>query len=190
MNDLTFSNGPVCTFTPPAQRAEVRRIKADLAPLVVAQTRLDDGARLTFAAAPGMRQKVDLLLALDTGACADFDTQVENDARMVTLTLRSQGKGVALAQNYLNDTASATSVKTAQRHWKWVAVAGACGLACSAPILLGAMGLGAAGIGLGAMGIELGVLGVVAITTLAYVMYKRRHRRSKKGAENADRCGC
>ncbi len=101
MDDSNNQKPIACTLTPAAQRAETKRFKAELAPHVLTRERLADGARLTFTAVNGLREKIDLLVELDIGCCAFLDHHVESDDHTITLTIRSQGQGIALAQEIL-----------------------------------------------------------------------------------------
>ena len=95
--------------------------------------------------------------------------------------MRSQGQGIALAQEFLDvmrpsADAGAASAGAGRLNAKWMLLAGACGLACAAPLILGAAGLGVAGIGFGTVGVELGVVGLVAVGIAAYVYYRKRNQ--------------
>lgn len=56
---------------------------------------------------------------------------------------------------------------------KWMLLLVACVVACSAPLIIGAVGLGFAGIGFGMVGIKLGVVGLVVAGVAAYVYYRK-----------------
>lgn len=75
---------------------------------------------------------------------------------------------------------------------KILALMGACGLACAAPLIFA--GVGAAGLGLGALGFEVlgfGALALVALSAVAYYIYKRKAAMSaQERKNNADRCRC
>ena len=190
MDELTFSKPVVCTLTPAAQRAETKRFKADLAPHVLKRERLSNGTRLTFAAVSGLREKIEMLVELDKGCCAYLDHQIESDARTITLSVRSEGQGIALAQEFLTDLPPTKDAKVRGDIFKMLALVGACGVACSAPLILGAVGLGVASIGLGTTELEIGILGLVAAGVAAYVYYRKRAIAVAKGGKNANRCGC
>jgi len=100
MDELNLSEPVACTPTSAAQRAVIKRIRAELAPRVLTRERLLDGVCLRFAVAPGLRKKIDQLVELDKGCCAFLEYKVESDAQIITLTVRSQGRGIALAQEF------------------------------------------------------------------------------------------
>lgn len=190
MDDLSNIKPVACTLTPAAQRAEIRRFKTDLGPHVLTRERLDDGARLTFAAVPGLREKIDLLVELDRGCCTFLEHEVESNEKTVTLTVRSQGQGIALAQGFLKELAPRKQGRALGVNSKLAALAGVGGLACVAPFILGALSLGVTGIGVNAFEVEVATLGLAAMATMAYVYYRKRNNRLKEKEANADRCSC
>lgn len=190
MDDLNLSTPVACTLTTGEQRLQTKRYKTELAPHVLKRERLTDGAHLTFAAVPGVRENIDRLVEMDKGCCAFLEHQVESDMQTVTLTVRSQGQGISLAQEFLKELAPSEPVEKRNTYLKAMVLAGACGLACSVPLLLGVAGLSVTGIGLGALGVEFLALGLVAAGLSAYVYFKKRRVAAKDGGENANRCSC
>lgn len=188
--DGTSESRPVaCTLTPKSQREETRRFRAEIAPHVIGRERLKDGARLTFRSTPELRESIERLVELDKGCCTFLDHRVEDNGSQLTLEVTSEGSGVPLAREFLSVLAPKT-----ERRWgvglKAGALIGACGLACTAPFLFGAVGLGVLGVGAGAMLAEIVTLGLVVMAVGAYWYYKRKKPLSVEGTPNENRCGC
>ncbi|MBL4766542.1 MAG: hypothetical protein JKY94_02315 [Rhodobacteraceae bacterium] len=190
MDDLNLSTPVACTLTTNEQRMETKRYKTELTPHVLKRERLADGARLTFTAVPGMRENIERLVEMDKGCCAFLEHQIESDSQTVTLTVRGQGQGIALAQEFLTELAPIESVKPRATSLKVMALVGACGLACSAPLLIGMAGLSVAGIGLSTIGVEFAVLALVAAGVTAYVYFRKKRVAARDRSENANRCSC
>ncbi|MFT6605664.1 MAG: hypothetical protein ACJA2X_000840 [Halocynthiibacter sp.] len=189
MDDLNLSKPVACTPTSPEQRAQTARLKADLAPQVLEREQLSDGVRLRFALSPEMRAQIERLVTFDKGCCDYLEHRIASSAEGLTLTVRSQGQGIEIAQNFLSLGTDKNSKPRGKL--KVFALLGVCGLACSAPLLLAAAGIGAASISLAAVGKELAVLGLIAMGGAAYFLYARKKRAAvTKGKSNADRCGC
>lgn len=183
MDGKTTSAPVACALTPASQRVEIKRFRAELAPHVLKRERLEDGARLTFTAAPGLRAKIDRLVELDRDCCAFLDHQVESDDKIIALTIKSEGPGIPLAQNFLDMLEPVNGNWSHGTNLKAAAIATACGLACAAPLVLSALGLGVAGIGLGAVGL-------IVMAALGYWYYKQKRVHAAKGDDNANRCSC
>ena len=130
MDGKTTSTPVACTLTPASQRAEIKRFRAELAPYILKRERLKDGARLTFTDAPGLRAKIERLVALDQNCCTFLKHQVESDDEVITLTIKSEGSGIPLAQDFLEVQAPANGNRSHSTSLKAVAVVTACGLAC------------------------------------------------------------
>lgn len=101
MDKPNLSKTFACTLTSAEQRKETKRIKSELGPHVLTGERLKDGARLVFATVPGLRENIDRFVELDERCCSFLDHQVEGDSQTVTLTVRSEGQGITLAQEFL-----------------------------------------------------------------------------------------
>lgn len=190
MDGKTTSAPVACTLTPASQRAEINSFRAELVPHVLKRERLEDGARLTFASVPGLRAKIERLVQLDQGCCAFLNHQEESDDEVIVLTVKSEGAGIPLAQDFLDVLSSTSGNKSRGTGLKAVAIATACGLACSAPLVLSALGLGAASIGLGAVGIEIAAMGLIVMAALGYWYYKQKRVHAARRDDNANRCGC
>lgn len=190
MDGKTTSAPVACTLTPASQRAEIKRFSAELAPHVLKRERMEDGARLTFASVPGLRAKIERLVELDQGCCTFLNHQVESDDKIIELAIKSEGPGIPLAQDFLDVREPANRNWSGGTSFKTVTIATACGLACSAPIVLSALGLGAAGIGLGAVGIEIAAMGLIVMAVLGYWYYKRKRVHAAGKDNNANRCSC
>ena len=189
MDGTSESRPMACTLTPKSQREETLRLRAEIAPHVVGREVLENGARLTFGSTPELRESVERLTELDRGCCTFLNHRFEDYGSQFTLEVTSEGSGIPLAREFLSVRPSRT-----QRRWglglKAGALIGVCGLACSAPFLLGAVGFGFLGAGTGAMMAEIAVLGLIVMAAGAYWFYKRRKPLSLEGASNENRCGC
>ena len=190
MDGKTTSTPVACTLPPASQRAEIKRFRAELAPYILKRERLKDGARLTFTAAPGLRAKIERLVALDRNCCTFLNHQVESDDEIIVLRVKSEGSGIPLAQDFLEVQAPENGNMSHSTSLKTVAVVTACGLACSAPLVLSALGLGATGIGFGIMEFEIAATVLVLMAVVGYWYYKKRRARATERNDNADRCGC
>jgi len=179
-----------CTLTPAAQRVEIKNFRAELAPHVIKRERLKDGARLTFDPVPGLQAKIERLVELDRGCCGFLNHQVESDDKTIVLTVQSEGSGIAIAQDFLDTQEPTSGNWSTSNGFKVAAIATACGLACSAPLVLGALGLGVAGIGFGAIGIEIAVLGLIAMVGAGFWFYKKKRAHAAEGSEHANRGSC
>jgi hypothetical protein len=102
MDDLNLSKPVACTPTSPEQRAQTARLKADLAPQVLEREQLSDGVRLRFALSPEMRAQIERLVTFDKGCCDYLEHRIASSAEGLTLTVRSQGQGIEIAQNFLS----------------------------------------------------------------------------------------
>lgn len=191
MDDLTLTKPVACTPTSPAQRADTAHLKAELAPHVMVRARLENGVRLRFASSPALLAKIDKLVTLDQGCCAYLEHHVDRDAEAITWTVQSAGEGIPIAQRFLSEAEPAPQNSKKRTRLKVFALVGACGLACSAPLLLGVLGIGAASISLAAVGKELAVLALIAVGVSGYFVYtKKKRATAAKGKTDANRCGC
>jgi hypothetical protein len=179
-----------CSLGPAEQRALKKKLEMDLIPHVVSRTQLADGICLVFKQVPGLLDTLENLVELDQGCCTFLTHQIELNDQTITLTTRSEGQGVALAQNYLNDAAKNGGGMSSGNGLKLTLLAVACGLACAVPWMFAAVGIGGSVLGAGVMGVEFLVLGVLGTGAGAYFLYKRRSVFLKGGKKNADRCGC
>lgn len=189
MDDNVASKGLACTFATHAHRLEIERFRDEIIPHLLNREIIKNGSLLTFSSTPELLNKIEKLAKLDKNCCSFLNHKVQTIDKNILWTVESEGEGIVLAQNYLSVLISEKNKPLASGS-KIAAVLTACGIACSAPIVLGAMGLGVTGIGMGALGIEITILGVVAIAAGVYWFYKKKRTQTSRGMKNENRCGC
>lgn len=195
MDDKITSASLACTLTPASQRSEIKCFRDEIISHILKRERLENGSLLTFTADPKLLKKIERLVELDKGCCGFLRHQVESVDKIIVWTIKGEGAGVTLAQNFLCEPALVSKSNVRGKGLKTAALLTMCGLVCSAPLVLGALGLGVTGIGLGTLGIEIAALGVVAIIAGAYWYYKKRRSHTgrshtDKGTKNENRCSC
>lgn len=189
MDDIITSATLVCQLSSKTKRSKVKALREEIISHLLKQECLNDGALFTFPLKSELRHKVERLVELEKGCCAFFTHKVESVDNKILWSIRSEGAGVMLAQKYLFEQTVKKS-KFVGAGFKAAALLTACGFACTAPIVLGAMGFGIAGIGVGKLGAEIAILGVVVIAAGAYWYYKKRKNQMVKGTKNENRCSC
>ena len=195
MDETITSASVACTLTPASQRLEIKYISEEIIPYILNRELLENGSRLTFKADTELLNKIEALVELGKGCCAFLKHQLQSDEKNIFWMIRSEGAGVILAQHYLSEQVpfEKTPVRNGRllgAGFKATAILSACGIACAAPLVLGAMGLGLTGVGLGALGAEITVLGVVTIAAGSYWYYKKKKLHTAKGTKNENRCSC
>ncbi|WP_417462932.1 hypothetical protein [Kordiimonas sp.] len=186
MDGITNSEPVACTLTPAAQRAETNQFRREIAPHILKRELLSNGARLTLANSPELRKSIDRLVELDKGCCSFLKHRVETVGDSITLEVTGEGSGIPLAQGFLQ--ALAAPRPRFGNGLKMSAFLGACGLACSAPLILGALGLGF--VGAGTMFVEFAALGLLLVGGAAFWFYAKRRPAVAEGTANENRCGC
>lgn len=188
MDGTSEPKSVTCTLTPAAQKAETRKVRAEVAPHIIDRELLENGTRLTFRNSPVLRKSVERLVELDKGCCTFLEHRIEDSGRFLTLDVTSVSSGIPFAKEFL-----AAPTTTSERRWrlglKAGALLGACGLACAAPLLLSSVGLGILGAGAGSMMVEIATLGVIVMAAGGYWYYKRKKSLSVEGVSNENRCG-
>lgn len=186
MDGVTNSEPVACTLTPAAQCAETNQFRKEIALHILKRERLSNGARLTFTNSPELRKSIDRLVELDKGCCSFLDHRVETVGDSIILEVTGEGSGVPLAQGFLQVLEPPRP--RIGNGLKMTALLGACGLACSAPLILGALDLGF--VGSGFMSIEFAVLGLLLVGGAAFWFYSKRRPAVAEGTANENRCGC
>ncbi len=187
MDGITNNEPVACTLTPPAQRAETNQFRREIAPHILKRELLSNGARLTFTNSPALRKSIDRLVELDKGCCSFLEHRVETSGDSIILEVTGEGSGIPLAQGFL-EALEPPHGRSFGSGLKITALVGACGLACSAPLVFGALGLGF--VGAGTMFVEFAALGLLLIVGAAYWYYTKRRAIVVKGTVNENRCGC
>lgn len=189
MDDNVASKGLACTLTTHAHRLEIKRFRDEIMPHLLNREIIKNGSLLTFSSTPELLIKIEKLAKLDKNCCSFLSHNVQTIDKNILWTVESEGEGIVLAQNYLSVLISKKN-KPLVSGSKIAAVLTVCGIACSAPLVLGVMGLGLAGFGLGAFGIEIAVVAVAAIAAGLYWFYNKMRIQNTKGKKNENRCGC
>ncbi len=183
MDDINLSTPIACTLSVDEQKRETKGFQKTLRPHVISQEKLPDGARITFRNLPSVAEGLNQLVDLDADCCQFLTHKIDDQGDEISLTTRSHGAGIALAQEFLTELAPVKSTTD----MKIAGLLGVCGLACASPFLLGALGIGAVG-SLGAPGMGIAILGVAIVGGIGYGLYRKS--KSKGKVENANRCGC
>jgi hypothetical protein len=179
-----------CSLAPAEERALKKKLETELIPHVISRAQMADGICLAFRQVPGLQDTLERLVELDKGCCTFLDHEIELQDQTITMRIRSEGQGVALAQAFLNDAAMNNGYTSSGNGLKLMLLAAACGVACAAPWLFAGLGIGGSMLSAGTLGIEFLVLGVLGTGAGAYFLYKRKSLFLRGRKKNADRCGC
>lgn len=197
MDDKTTSSPIVCTLPTDKQRLEINRIKNEIIPYIINHKNLKNGAVFTLAVDATLMSKIETLVELDKGCCTFLSHLVEKTDKNIVWTIKSERAGSVLAQDYLSKLMpvqkSRLNMAPTKMGLKALAILAICGFACTAPLLLGLLGISVAGIGLSALGMKftaLGVTVIIAIIVSAYWYYLKRSNNSAKGQKNENQCSC
>lgn len=183
--DGTNSNTEIaCTLTSKAQRAERARFRAELLPRMTGRKKLSSGAQISFDAAPGVCEDIERLVELDSACCKFLTHVIDENNGIIRLTTMGEGAGKELARSFYDEFRPSSPHHSGNLPLIALAL---CGLVCSAPLFIGAFGVGIAGVSLGGLS---AVVVAVAMAVAGYI-YRTKKRVAMTGRDkHADRCGC
>ncbi|WP_415158729.1 hypothetical protein [Maritalea sp.] len=103
MDNNTETTPIACALTGEAQRSETKRFRTELVPHILERELLVNGAKFVFSNTDSAKQSVERLVSIDMGCCTFLNHEVETFDDTIVLTVTSEGEGIALAQQFLNE---------------------------------------------------------------------------------------